>query len=245
MTNWDNPEYDALDDFRQMKREWLMTQDGKTTVVRSDEQEEYATAYENHAEASQPPHAEQYCNRPNCTSHSVEVIARKLLTKTTGWQDDEHGRNTPARFVDMLHELTTPKPFEFTTFPTDDQDMVIVKQIPFVSVCNHHVIPFVGFAQVGYVPNHKLVGLSKIARLVQSHARSLQVQERLTREIANDLQDRLDCLGVAVVLEAEHMCMTIRGVQSPGTTTVTSKMTGVFMDHTRTAKAEFLQLIGK
>lgn len=171
--------------------------------------------------------------------------ARLLLEQTTGWKEDEHGRDTPKRFAAMLRELTTPQEFTFTTFPADDQDMVIVKDIPFVSVCNHHVVPFVGFAWVGYIPNEKMVGLSKISRLVKYHAHQLQVQERLTRQIAQDLHERLDPLGVMVVMEAEHMCMTIRGVQTPGTKTVTSRVEGVFADHDRTAKDEFLRLIGK
>jgi len=188
----------------------------------------------------------RYC--PNCDwteQKASEDVARRLLEQTTGWKEDDHGRDTPKRFAAMLRELTTPKEFNFTTFPAEGEDMVVVKDIPFVSVCNHHVVPFVGFAHVGYIPVELEVGLSKISRLVRYHAAALQVQERLTRQIAQDLCERLNPLGVAVVLEAEHMCMTIRGVQTPGTKTVTSRVEGVFADHDRTAKDEFLRLIGK
>jgi GTP cyclohydrolase I len=175
----------------------------------------------------------------------LEDLAAELLTKTTGWQPDDHGAGTPERFVRMLCELTTPQEFTFTSFPSEGDEMIVMKDIPFVSVCNHHVIPFVGKAWVGYVPNGNIVGLSKLARTVQFYARRLQVQERLTEQIAQRIEQELRPLGVAVLLEAEHFCMTVRGVQTPGTTTITSKMTGVYADHSKTAKAEFLGLIGK
>lgn len=176
---------------------------------------------------------------------SLEEAARRVLEETTGLTNDSHGANTPKRFVAMLRELTTPDEFEFTTFPNEDNvnEIVVVQDIPFVSLCNHHVIPFVGVAHVGYIPGDKLVGLSKFARVVRHFAKSLQVQERLTMEVAEYMMENLDPLGVAVVMEAEHMCMTIRGVQTPGTKTTTSAMLGVFGDHERTAKAEFMQII--
>lgn len=175
---------------------------------------------------------------------SAEEAARILLEKTTGWVDDEHGNRTPQRFASMLRELTTPEDFAFTTFPAEGADeMVVLHDIPFVSVCNHHIVPFVGKAWVGYIPDQKLVGLSKLARVVQHYARSLQVQERLTKQVADRLMEELNPLGVAVLMKAEHFCMTIRGVKTPGTMTTTSAMLGVFSDHERTAKAEFLQII--
>lgn len=176
---------------------------------------------------------------------SAEAAARVLLEKTTGLKNDVHGGDTPKRFAAMLRELTTPEEFTFTTFPTEDQDLIVMHDIPFVSVCNHHVIPFVGKAWIGYIPNEKIVGLSKLARVVRHYAKALQVQERLTKQVAEYLMEHLDPLGVAVVMEAEHFCMTIRGVQTPGTITTTSKMMGVFADHDRTAKAEFMSIIGK
>lgn len=187
----------------------------------------------------------EMCKDPNCRTHTPESAARLLLAKTTGWEDDDHGRDTPKRFAAMLRDLTTPKEFDFTTFPAEGDDMVVMQNIPFVSVCNHHIIPFIGHAWIGYIPNDKIVGLSKLARTVHFFAKRLQLQERMTNQIADYLCEHLDPAGVAVVVEAEHMCMTIRGVQTPGTVTTTSTMRGVFADHDRTAKAEFMSIIGK
>jgi GTP cyclohydrolase I len=175
---------------------------------------------------------------------STEEAARILLEETTGWVDDEHGKDTPKRFAAMLMELTTPEEFTFTTFPAKGMDeMIVVGPIPFVSVCNHHVIPFVGSAWVGYIPGELMAGLSKFARVVQHYAKALQVQERLTVQIADYLEEELEPKGVAVVLKAEHFCMTVRGVQTPGVLTTTSAMRGVFSEHDKTAKAEFLDWI--
>lgn len=174
----------------------------------------------------------------------VANAAKFLLEHTVGLKDDDHGADTPARFVAMLEELTSPRSINFKTFDAKGADqMIIVRKIPFVSLCNHHVVPFIGLADIGYIPKDKIAGLSKFARVVQELARSLQVQERLTEEIADYLEQQLEPRGVAVVLEAEHLCMTIRGVQVPGTKTYTAVMRGFFNDHTRTAKAEFLERI--
>lgn len=152
-----------------------------------------------------------------------------------------HGKDTPARFVQMLRELTTPPDIKWKTFENEGYDeMIIERGIPFTSLCNHHVIPFIGVAHVGYVPKDTVPGLSKIARVVQHYSHGLQIQEKLTKDIADFLESQLEPRGVAVVLEAEHMCMTIRGAQVPGTLTYTAAMRGVFSDHERTAKAEFL-----
>lgn len=174
-----------------------------------------------------------------------EEAAEVLLTKTTGLDtSSDHGADTPKRFAAMLRELTTPEAFTFTTFPSNGMDeMITIGPIPFVSVCNHHVIPFVGNVWVGYVPNGKMAGLSKFARLVKQKSKSLQVQEQLTIDIADALEQELRPRGVAVVVKAEHFCMTVRGVQTPGVLTTTSAMRGVFADHERTAKAEFLDSI--
>lgn len=175
-----------------------------------------------------------------------------ILHTFTGLEEDEHGANTPSRFLNMLDELTQCKDpsdehlvncIKWAQFTKESDEMIGITNIPFVSVCNHHVIPFIGVAHVAYVPNEDIAGLSKIARTVQHYARQLQLQERLTRQVAEHITGKLNPLGVAVVLQAEHMCMTIRGVQVPGTLTTTSSMTGVFADHARTAKAEFMQLI--
>lgn len=179
----------------------------------------------------------------NFTMTNVD-LAEELLRNVAGLKDDEHGLRTPERFVKMLSDLTTPQDFEFTSFPSEDMhDMIIVEKIPFVSMCNHHVVPFVGYAHIAYVPDQNMAGLSKFARCVKYYAASLQVQERLTTQIANRIELALNPLGVGVVLKAEHMCMTIRGVQTPGTKTTTSTMRGVFADHERTAKSEFLQFL--
>lgn len=156
-----------------------------------------------------------------------------------------HSVNTPRRFIQMLKELTTPEDFQFTTFPATSRDLIVIKQIPVISVCAHHVIPFRGYAQVGYIPEQVVAGLSKIPRLIEALGKGLSVQEELTAEIADQLTKELDTEHVAVVVECEHLCMTIRGVQAPGTTTYTATMRGHFGEHDRTAKDEFLRAIGK
>jgi GTP cyclohydrolase I len=170
----------------------------------------------------------------------VEQAARILLTETTGLKDDEHGVDTPRRFVSMLRELTTPPDIKWKAFKAEGDEMVSVYDINFVSLCNHHVVPFIGKAHVGYVPNKLNAGLSKFARVVKYFAAGLQVQERLTTQVADYLDAKLTPKGLIVVMEAEHLCMTIRGAQSPGTKTRTTSVKGVFADHERTAKAEFL-----
>jgi GTP cyclohydrolase I len=169
----------------------------------------------------------------------------ELLVQHTGLRSDDHGIDTPQRFVAMLDELTGCKAcvgdcIKWKTFKSQSKDMVVIQNIPFYSVCNHHVIPFVGYAHIGYVPDGKVAGLSKFARVVHHYARRLQVQEELTCDIGNYLEDELEPLGLAVVLRAEHLCMTIRGVQVPGTYTTTARMTGVFGNHEKSAKTEFL-----
>jgi GTP cyclohydrolase I len=154
-----------------------------------------------------------------------------------------HMANTPKRFVKMLTEMTTPEDFEFTVFDSDANDMIICDNIDFHSLCAHHIVPYIGKAHIAYIPNGRIVGLSKIPRTVKFHAADLTVQEELTRNIAVDLQSRLDPVGVAVVLEAEHLCAALRGVRSPGMRTTTSCMMGAFADHSRQARSEFLSLI--
>ena len=173
-------------------------------------------------------------------------LARMLLEQVVGLDTHvEHMTRTPERFVQMLNEMTTPVPFNFTTFPATSRDMIVIKQIPVVSLCAHHVVPYRGVAYVGYIPKALIVGLSKIPRLVRNCAAKLSVQEELTTDIADQLEVRLETDDVAVVMECEHLCMTIRGVQAPGTTTYTAVMRGVFGQHDRTAKAEFQHAIGR
>jgi GTP cyclohydrolase I len=180
----------------------------------------------------------------------IDTIAGALLKHTTGLDiDTEHGQDTPRRFATMLADMCDRESlkFKFTTFENKNKadEMVTMTGITFYTLCNHHVVPFFGKAHIAYIPDKKLVGLSKLARTVEYFAKGLWVQEDLTIAIADFLTEQLDPLGVAVVMQAEHMCMTMRGVEMPGTLTTTSAMRGVFADHDRTAKQEFMTLIGK
>lgn len=156
-----------------------------------------------------------------------------------------HLADTPRRVADAFAELLTPLPFDATTFPNDDgyDELVVVAGIPFDSLCEHHLLPFSGTAHVGYVPGDRLLGLSKFARAVARFSRDLQVQERLTRQVAGWIDEQLRPLGVGVVLEAEHLCLSLRGAQARGTRTVTSAFTGVVRDDARTRR-EFLARCG-
>jgi GTP cyclohydrolase IA len=157
--------------------------------------------------------------------------------------------DTPKRVAKMYNEIFSgykmnPDDILQTTFNDEShQEMVIVKEIPFYSHCEHHMVPFFGVAHVAYIPNGGVVGISKLARLVDCYAKRLQIQERMTSSIADDIMRVLKPLGAAVLIEAEHLCMTMRGVQKPGTKTVTSAMRGVFLDDTNNARMEFLNLI--
>jgi GTP cyclohydrolase IA len=155
----------------------------------------------------------------------------------------DHTKRTAERFYDMLVEMCANTDFEFTTFESTSDEMVVLGPIPFYTLCAHHVVPFFGNAWIGYVPDKRVAGLSKIPRLVQAEAKGLWVQEELTGTIATALEDNLMPKGVAVVLKAEHLCMAMRGVRQPGVLTTTSAMRGVFNDHSRTAKAEFMEWI--
>jgi GTP cyclohydrolase I len=173
----------------------------------------------------------------------AEEAARALLEALGADLGSESLRETPRRVAAALAEMLTPRPFEATTFPNDEgyDELVIARSIPFHSLCEHHVLPFVGVAHVGYLPGERIVGLSKLARVVEMYARRLQVQERMTVQIANWIDERLEPRGVGVVLEAEHLCMSLRGVQKPGTRTVTSALLGSVRDDLRT-REEFLDL---
>lgn len=155
---------------------------------------------------------------------------------------------TPERVSKALQFMTAGYTQNIDTllngalFPIEYDEMVIVKDIDFFSMCEHHLLPFFGRCHVGYMPNKKVVGLSKIARLVDAFSRRLQVQERLTVEIAETLQSKLNAHGVAVVMEARHLCMMMRGVEKQNTVAVTSSMLGVFRNQLQT-REEFLKLI--
>jgi len=155
---------------------------------------------------------------------------------------------TPMRSAKAWAELTRglrEDPAEhFKTFESNGYDeMVIVRGIDFVSMCEHHLLPYMGQCHIGYIPNGKVLGLSKFARVVETCAYKPSIQEGLTMEIANLIEEHLDPLGVIVVMEAAHTCMAIRGVKKPGSLTVTSAVKGVFKDPTKGARSEFLQLI--
>jgi GTP cyclohydrolase I len=154
--------------------------------------------------------------------------------------------DTPRRVARMYEELLTPRPFNPTTFPNEDRydELVVARDIPFVSLCAHHMLPFHGVAHVGYLPGERIVGLSKLARVVSYFSRSLQVQERLTKQVADWLDDQLSPRGAGVVVRATHQCMTIRGVAAMGSTTVTSTMTGLLRENLAT-REEFLALCGE
>ncbi|MEV1131586.1 GTP cyclohydrolase I FolE [Agromyces sp. NPDC049794] len=156
-----------------------------------------------------------------------------------------HLAETPRRVADSFIEMLTPRPFEATSFPNDEgyDELVVVAGIPFDSLCEHHLLPFSGTAHVGYVPGDRILGLSKFARVVERFARDLQVQERLTHQVARWIDAELDPLGVGVVIEAEHLCMSLRGVQVRGARTMTSSFTGVVRDDERTRR-EFLARCG-
>ena len=162
-------------------------------------------------------------------------------------QDVSSGQllDTPRRVAASYAELLTSAPFTPTTFPNDEgyDELVLVRAIPFQSLCQHHLLPFVGVAHVGYLPAGRILGLSKLARVVELFSRRLQLQERLTTQVADWLQDQLLPKGVGVVLEAEHFCMTLRGVQATGARTVTSTLHGLLRTDPR-SRQEFLALTG-
>jgi GTP cyclohydrolase I len=175
----------------------------------------------------------------------AQRAARELLLALGCDLSDESVRDTPRRMAETYAELLTPRPFTATTFPNDEgyDELVVARDIPFHSLCEHHLLPFHGVAHVGYLAGARIVGLSKLARVVDLYARRLQVQERLTTQVARWLGETLEPRGVGVVLEAEHLCMSLRGVQKPGARTITSALHGVVRDDPRT-RQEFLALTG-
>jgi GTP cyclohydrolase I len=177
---------------------------------------------------------------------AAQRAAADLLTALGADLESEGLRDTPRRMVQAYVELLTPQPFQPTTFPNEGgyDELVLVRAIPFHSLCMHHMLPFHGLAHIGYLPGERIVGLSKLARVVELFARDLQVQERLTTQIAGWIQEQLEPKGVGVVLEAEHLCMSMRGVQKFGATTVTSALHGQVRDDPRT-RQEFLTLTAR
>jgi GTP cyclohydrolase I len=173
----------------------------------------------------------------------VEDNVRRILQYIGEDPNREGLKNTPKRFIKALKEITTPIEFNFTTFDSEGMDeMICQTNIPFSSTCEHHLLNFSGVAHVAYIPNGRIVGLSKLARVVDYYATRLQNQERITAQVAEKLMAELAPLGVAVVLKATHSCMCIRGVKKHDTWTTTSKMTGIFKEDIN-ARNEFLNLI--
>jgi GTP cyclohydrolase IA len=174
---------------------------------------------------------------------AAERAAADLLTALGLDLTDDNLVETPRRMAHALLEMTTVPHFDLTTFPNDEgyDELVLVRDIPLQSLCEHHVLPFVGVAHVGYLPGDRILGLSKFARMVTFHARRPQTQERLTKRIADDLDERLRPRGVGVVIEAEHTCMSLRGARATGSRTLTSALFGQVRDDPR-SRAEFLSL---
>jgi GTP cyclohydrolase IA len=157
----------------------------------------------------------------------------------------EHLQETPARMARAYAELFGARPFRLTTFPNDEgyDELVLARDIPFRTVCEHHLLPFSGVAHVGYLPGERILGLSKLARLVEHFAARPQTQERLTKQVADCLAERLRPRGAGVVVEAEHSCMTLRGVRALGAKTVTSALLGSLRADPR-SRADFFALAG-
>lgn len=179
----------------------------------------------------------------------LEVSVRDILTNIGEDPEREGLLNTPNRVARMYDELTAGyhvdpvKLINGAVFNVDYDELVLVKDIDFYSMCEHHMLPFYGKAHVAYIPNGKVIGLSKIPRIVEMFARRLQIQEQMTAQIAQFLQEALDPQGVAVVIEGAHMCAMMRGVKKDNTKMTTSKMTGVFRSNPKT-RSEFIQLLG-
>lgn len=179
----------------------------------------------------------------------VERAVREILIAIGEDPDRDGLQDTPARVARAYAEQFSgmrqrPRDVLTTVFDADHDEMVLVRHIEVYSTCEHHLVPFFGYAHVGYIPNEKgqITGLSKLARLVDLYARRPQVQERLTTQVADALMDTLEPRGVIVVIEAEHLCMTMRGVRKPGAKTLTSAVRGIFRDSDRT-RAEAMSLL--
>jgi GTP cyclohydrolase I len=175
---------------------------------------------------------------------AAEVAARDLLVALGADLQTEGLRETPRRIARAYAELLTPVSFNATTFPNDEgyDELVVVRDIPFQSLCMHHMLPFHGVAHLAYLPGERIIGLSKLGRVVDLFARDLQVQERLTTQVADWLDAQLAPRGVGVIVEAEHLCMSLRGVQKAGSRTVTSALRGSIKEDSRT-RQEFLSLV--
>ena len=188
---------------------------------------------------------------PQIDQPRIAAAVREILTAIGEDPDREGLVETPNRVARMYAEVCSglhedPVTYLKTTFQVGHDEMVMVRNIPLYSLCEHHLIPFLGTANVAYIPSGsgQVTGLSKLARLVDGYAKRLQVQERLTTQIAEAIEGALEPRGVLVVIEAEHLCMSMRGVRKPGTTTVTSSVTGIFRDNVAT-RAEAMRFLDR
>ncbi|MBV9292971.1 MAG: GTP cyclohydrolase I FolE [Frankiales bacterium] len=186
--------------------------------------------------------------RTDDVSDGIDVVAGEravadLMRALRLPHDDPTLAKTPGRVARAYAELLSPRDVGLTTFPNDEgyDELVVARDIPFTSLCEHHLLPFTGTAAVGYLPGHRILGLSKLARVVELFARRVQVQERMTTQIASWLDQHLHPRGVGVVLQAEHSCLTVRGVRARGSSTVTSALLGSVRNDART-RAEFLSI---
>lgn len=196
-------------------------------------------------EATASPSLRVVHTAPRLELRAAERAVGDLLRALGQDPSSEHLVDTPRRVAAAYAELLTPREFSLTTFPNDEgyDELVLARDIPLYSLCQHHLLPFNGVAHVGYLPGARILGLSKLARVVEMFARRLQVQERLTKQVADWLQDHLEPKGVGVVIEAEHLCMSMRGVQARGCRTVTSALHGLLRGDAR-SRAEFFALSG-
>jgi GTP cyclohydrolase IA len=195
------------------------------------------------ARAGRRPHLQVAGTSPAIDLDRAERAVAELLAALGQDPASAPLADTPRRVAASYAELLTPAPFTLTSFPNDEgyDQLVLARAIPFASLCQHHLLPFTGLAHVGYLPAERILGLSKLARVVELFARRLQIQERLTTQVAAWLQAHLEPKGVGVVLEAEHQCMTLRGVQATGARTVTSALHGRLRTDPR-SRQEFLAL---
>jgi GTP cyclohydrolase I len=176
---------------------------------------------------------------------AAEQAVADLLRALGKDPDGPHLAETPRRVAAAYAELLTAPQFDLTTFPNDEgyNELVLATGIPVQSLCEHHLLPFSGVAHIGYLPGDRILGLSKLVRVLDMFARDLQVQERLTQQVANWLQENLTPRGVGVVIEAEHLCMSLRGVRARGTRTTTSALHGLLREDAR-SRQEFFALTG-
>src|SRR5450631_2232669 len=174
---------------------------------------------------------------------AAELAVRDLLLALGRDPSSPHLADTPRRVAESFNEMLTPREFDLTTFPNDENydELVLARSIPVQSLCEHHMLPFTGVAHVGYLPGERILGLSKLARVVELFASGLQVQERLTVQVASGLQEHLAPKGVGVLIEAEHTCRSLRGVQATGSRTITSSGRGLLRENAA-SRQEFFML---